>query len=364
MQYRTLGRSGLVVSEICFGTMTFGGQGMWTAIGTQTQADADGLIRRCVDGGVNFFDTADVYSNGWSEEILGASIKGLGLRRDELVIATKAHGRVSDHVAPDASDAVKAAAQRREVVPNLNGLSRKHLMDAIDASLQRLGLDYVDLYQVHGFDPVTPLEESLSALDDIVRSGKVRYIGLCNYAAWQIMKGLGISERRGLARYESAQMYYSIAGRDLEREVVPLAEDQGLAIMTWSPLAGGLLSGKFSRDGTGPDGTRRASFDFPPVDRDRAFDCVDAMRPIAERLGCSVARVALAWTLQRSFVTSVIIGAKNVDQLDDNLAATEVELTPEELQTLEEVSALPREYPGWMLDMMGRDRLRQAGRGE
>lgn len=361
MRYRTLGNSGLVVSEVCFGTMTFGGTGMWEAIGTQPQEEADTLIRRCVDGGVNFFDTADVYSSGWSEEILGASIRNLGLRRDELVVATKAHGRVSDRLPPTATEADKAAAGRRETLPNLNGQSRKHLMHAIDDSLRRLQLDYVDLYQVHGFDPVTPLEESIGALDEIVKSGKVRYIGLCNFAAWQIMKGLAISERRGLARYESAQMYYSIAGRDLEREVVPLAEDQKLGILPWSPLAGGLLSGKFSRDG-GPDGSRRASFDFPPVDRERAFNCVDAMRPIAERLGCSVARVALAWTLQRPFVTSVIIGAKTVAQLDDNLAATEVELSPEELTTLDQVSALPQEYPGWMLQMMGRDRLRQAGR--
>lgn len=363
MRYRQLGRTGLVVSEVCFGTMTFGGDGFWTAIGQQTQDEADALIRGCIEGGVNFFDSADVYSSGWSEEILGASIRNLGLRRDEVIIATKAHGRVSDRLGPDATDAEKAAAERRESVPNLNGQGRKHLFHAVDDSLRRLGLDYIDLYQVHGFDPITPLEESLGALDEIVRSGKVRYIGLCNFAAWQIMKALAVSDKHGLARFESLQMYYSIAGRDLEREVVPLAEDQNLAIMPWSPLAGGLLSGKFDRDGKGPDGARRVEFDFPPVDRERAFDCVDAMRPIAEARGVSVARIALAWMLHKPFVTSVIIGAKNPKQLEDNLAAVDVELSADEMQRLDEVSALPKEYPGWMVEMMGRDRLKQVGRG-
>ncbi|MEL6339122.1 MAG: aldo/keto reductase [Myxococcota bacterium] len=361
MRYRQVGSTGLVVSEICLGTMTFGGDGdFWGAIGKQTQDDANALVRGAFDAGVNFFDTADIYSNGWSEEILGAAIRDIGLRRDELVVATKAHGRMSDRLGPDATESQRVDAERRKSFPNLSGQSRKHLMHAVDHSLERLGLDYIDLYQVHGFDPVTPLEESLGALNDIVRSGKVRYIGLCNFAAWQVMKGLAISEREHLARYVSLQMYYSIAGRDLEREVVPLAQDQKLAIFPWSPLAGGLLSGKFNRDGTGPDGSRRVSFDFPPVDKDRAFDCVDAMRPMAEARGCSVARIALAWTRQQPFVTSVIIGARRKEQLDDNLAAVDVTLSDEELARLDEVSALPPEYPGWMLDRMGADRRRQV----
>ncbi len=357
MKYTTLGRTGLVVSEICFGTMTFGGTGFWKGIGKQSQAEADALIQRCIDGGVNFIDTADVYSSGWSEEILGASIKNLGLRRDEIVIATKAHGRLSDRPGPNPSAAEQAAADRRESVPNINGLSRKHLMHAVDDSLRRLQLEYIDLYQIHGFDPLTPFEETLEALNDIVKSGKVRYIGLCNLAAWQIMKALSISDALGFARYASLQMYYSIAGRDLEREVVPLARDQDLAILPWSPLAGGLVSGKFSREGSGPDGARRANFDFPPVDKDRAFDCVDVMRPMAESRGCSVARIALAWLLHQPWVTSVIIGAKTVEQLEDNLASTEITLTEEELKQLDEVSALPMEYPGWMMQRQSQDRL-------
>lgn len=362
MRYKKLGNTGLVVSEVCLGTMTFGGDGYWTAIGRQTQSDADALVKGALDGGINFIDTANVYSNGWSEEILGRSLKNLGVRRDEIIIATKAHGRVQDRVGPEATEAEKKEATRRQAVRNISGQSRKHLMHAVDASLGRLGLDYIDLYQVHGFDPVTPLEETMDALDAIVRSGKVRYIGLCNYAAWQIMKALSISDKHGFARYASLQMYYSIAGRDLEREVVPLAQDQNLAILPWSPLAGGLLSGKFSRDGAGPEGARRASFDFPPIDKERAFNCVDAMRPLAEARDCSVARIALAYVMQKPFVTSVIIGAKRLDQLADNLAATQVELSAAEVTELDRVSALPREYPGWMLDMMGSERLKQIGR--
>lgn len=342
--------------------MTFGGSGFWKAIGKQTQEEADELVKNSVDAGINFIDTADVYSSGLSEEILGQSIRNLGLRRDEIVVATKAHGRVSDRPGPNASAEENAAAERRESIPNVNGQSRKHLIHAVDDSLRRLQLDYIDLYQIHGFDPITPLEEVLETLNDLVQSGKLRYIGLCNLAAWQIMKSLSVSQARGLAKFCSLQMYYSIAGRDLEREVVPLAKDQGLAILPWSPLAGGLLSGKFSRDGQGPEGARRVEFDFPPVDRERAFNCVDAMRSMAESRGCSVARIALAWLLHQSHVTSVIIGAKRPEQLADNIAATEVKLSEDELHRLDEVSALPAEYPGWMLDRMGADRLRTVGR--
>lgn len=360
MKYRTLGRTGLVVSEICFGTMTFGGDGFWRVVGAQDQATADLLVRRAFDAGVNFFDTADVYANGLSERILGEAVRRNGLRRDEVVIATKVHGRVSDLLPPEATEAQRAEADRRARAKNVNGLSRKHILDAIDASLGRLGTDHVDLYQIHGHDPLTPLEEVVEALDAVVRAGKARYVGLCNRAAWETAKALGIAERRGLARFASMQMYYSLAGRDLEREVAPMAQSEGLAILPWSPLAGGLLSGKFRRDAAAPEGARRASFDFPPVDRARAFDCIDAMTPIAESRGVSVARIALAWLLHRPWVTSVIIGAKTEAQLVDNLASTEVALTDAELAALDAVSALPPEYPGWMLDRQGADRAGQV----
>jgi aryl-alcohol dehydrogenase-like predicted oxidoreductase len=229
-------------------------------------------------------------------------------------------------------------------------------MHALDASLRRLQLDHIDLYQLHGFDPLTPMDEVLCTLNDMVRSGKVRSIGLCNMAAWQIMKGLAISDKQGWARFESVQAYYTVAGRDLEREVVPLLQDQQLGLMVWSPLAGGLLSGKFHPDGSGPEGARRASFDFPLVDKPRAFRCVDVMRPIAEGHQVSVARVALAWLLSRRQVTSVILGARTPAQLADNLGASELTLSPQELQAIDEVSALPSEYPGWMIERQGAQR--------
>jgi aryl-alcohol dehydrogenase-like predicted oxidoreductase len=240
--------------------------------------------------------------------------------------------------------------------PNQAGLSRAHILHAVDASLKRLGLDHIDLYQTHGYDPVTPLEETLGALNDCVRAGKVRYIGLCNLAAWQIAKSLGICDKRGFARFESVQAYYTIGGRDLEREIVPLCVDEKLGILPWSPLAGGLLSGKFGRDGKGPEGTRRAKFDFPPVDKGRIFDIIEVMRPVAEAHDVSVARVALAWLLHKPAVTSVIIGARTHAQLVDNLAACDLQLTAEEMTTLDKASALPPEYPGWMTERMSADR--------
>lgn len=361
MRYRALGRSGLIVSEICLGTMTFGGDGFWTAIGRQGQEEVDALVRAAFDAGVNFFDTANIYSNGVSEMMLGAAIRNLGLRRDEIVVATKAHGRVADVLGPQATDGEKLEAERRSRALNVNGQSRKHLMDAVDASLERLGLDHIDLYQIHGFDPVTPMEEMLEALDDIVRSGRVHYLGLCNLAAWQIMKALGIQAAKGLSRFQSAQMYYSLAGRDIEREVVPMARDQGLAILPWSPLAGGFLSGKFSRDGAGPHDARRTVFDFPPVDKAKGFDIIDAMRPIAQAHNASVAQIALAFLLQKDFVTSIIIGAKTQEQLAANLAARAVRLDATQMAALDAVSSLGIEYPGWMLDRMGQDRLSQIG---
>ena len=337
MRYRLLGRTGLYVSELCLGTMTYGGKGFWEVMGGLQQEAVDAQVKYAFESGINFIDTANVYSLGESEKLLGQAIKTLGLPRDELVIATKATGIMND-------------------LPNGRGQSRHHLMNEVDASLKRLQLDHIDLYQLHGFDPLTPLEESLSTLNDLVRSGKVRTIGLCNMAAWQIMKALAISDKRNWSRFESVQAYYTIAGRDLEREIVPLLADQQLGLMVWSPLAGGLLTGKYRPDDKGPAGARRASYDFPVVDKPRAYRCVDAMRPIAERLQVSVAQVALAWLLAKPQVTSVIIGARSMDQLKDNIAASSVDLSPEDMAALDAVSALPTEYPGWMLALQGKYR--------
>jgi aryl-alcohol dehydrogenase-like predicted oxidoreductase len=331
MRYRPLGRTGQFVSEICLGAMTFsGGSGMWRAIGTVDQKGATALVERALAAGVNFIDTADVYSEGQSEVMLGQALRDLKVEREDVIIATKVRSRTGPG-------------------PNAVGLSRGHIMDQIAGSLKRLGLDHIDLYQIHGFDPVTPIEETLRALNDCVSRGLVRTIGCSNLAAWQIMKALGISERRGFARFETVRAYYTIAGRDLEREILPLVEDQGLGVMVWSPLAGGLLSGKFTRAGAGPEGSRRVTFDFPPVNRDRAFDVIDAMQPIAKAHEVSVARVALAWLLQRKGVMSVIVGAKTLEQLDDNLAAVKLTLSAEEIAALDKVSALAPEYPGWMI---------------
>jgi aryl-alcohol dehydrogenase-like predicted oxidoreductase len=355
MRYRKLGRTGLVVSEICLGTMTFGGDEFWKVMGALEQGASNDLVKTAFDAGVNFFDTADIYSSGQSETILGGAIRALDVGRDEVVIATKAFGRFFPP-GPGAPPEVQAAFARRMKSHNTWGLSRKHLFDAVDASLKRLQMDHIDLYQIHGFDPVTPLEETLSALDDIVKSGRVRYIGLCNLAAWQIAKALGISAKEHLTRFESAQMYYSIAGRDLEREVVPLCIDQEVAILPWSPLAGGFLSGKYRRDGAGPNDARRVTFDFPPVNKERGFDAIEAMAKIGEGKGASVASVALAWLLHKPGVTSVIIGARTPDQLAQNLASVNVKLSVEEMATLNDVSALPREYPGWMQERQSSDR--------
>ena len=338
MRMKKLGDTGLLVSEICLGTMTFStGEGFWGSIGNTDQTGATAIVKTALDHGVNFIDTADVYSAGIAETMTGQALKTLALPRDQFVLATKVLGRMG----PGA---------------NQSGLSRVHILHAVDASLKRLQLDHIDLYQTHGRDPLTPLEETLDALDACVRAGKVRYIGLCNLAAWEIAKALGISAQRSLARFQSVQAYYSIAGRDLEREIVPLAKDQRLAVLPWSPLAGGILSGKFAREGDGPAGARRATFDFPPVDRERAFRVIDVMRPIAEAHAASVARVALAWLLQQSAVTSVIIGARTQAQLLDNLGATDLTLTADEMSALDIASKLPREYPGWMFESQTADR--------
>jgi aryl-alcohol dehydrogenase-like predicted oxidoreductase len=340
MKYKQLGRTGLYVSEICLGTMTFGGSeaaGLWRAIGALAQDEVDAIVGRALEAGVNFIDTADVYSFGESERLLGQALKNLGTARKDVVVATKVYSEMGPK-------------------PNDRGASRGHIMDSVQMSLERLQTDHIDLYQIHANDPVTPIEETLRALDDLVRQGLVRYVGVSNWQAWKIAKALGISECKGYARFETLQAYYSIAGRELERELVPMLTAEQLGLMVWSPLAGGLLSGKFGPGSNNPEGARRTSFDFPPVDRDRAWKCVEVMREVGEAHGVSVARVALAWLLHKPAVMSVIIGAKSLEQLDDNLAAADLVLTPEEMARLDEVSDLPAEYPGWMLARQGASR--------
>ena len=336
MEYKLLGNTGLKVSELCLGTMTFGGRGMWTNIGALPQDEVNGLVKTSIDAGINFIDTANVYSEGLSEKMTGQAIRNLGLKRDDLVIATKVRGMMG-------------------AGPNNSGLSRKHILQQADESLARLNMDYIDLYQIHGFDPLTPFEETLAALDSLVQSGKVRYIGCSNLAAWQIMKALGVSAQQHLAKFVSLQAYYTIAGRDLEREVVPLLLDQKLGLMVWSPLAGGFLSGKYTRNGATEAG-RRVNFDFPPIQKEKAYDIIDIMHSIAENKGVTIAQIALAWLLNQSVVTSVIIGAKKQEQLLDNLHAVDVKLTTEELAELNEVSKLTPEYPGWMIERQSGDR--------
>jgi aryl-alcohol dehydrogenase-like predicted oxidoreductase len=342
MRNHSLGRTGLFVSELCLGTMTFGGDdaNQWGKIGKLQQSDAERLVGQAIDAGINFIDTADVYAGGLSEQITGQALKNLKIPRDKVVVATKVFGEMGSG-------------------PNARGLSRSHIVDGVKASLARLQLDHIDLYQVHGFDVATPIEETLRALDQLVRHGHVRYIGVSNWAAWQIAKALGISERLGLARFESLQAYYTVAGRDLEREIVPMLKSEGVGLMVWSPLAGGLLSGKYGRNQPSEEGNRRTAFDFPPVHKDRAHDCVDAMRPMAQERDVSVAQIALAWLLHQPQVTSVIVGAKRPEQLADNLAATQVTLNVDEMAKLDGVSKLPSEYPGWMFERQGEYRRKQ-----
>lgn len=326
MKYRPLADTGVYVSELCLGAMTFGGKGgMWETIGGMGQSAVDEMVGRSLDAGVNFVDTADVYSYGQSEKLLG---KALGSRRQDVVLATKVRARMG-------------------VGPNQVGLSRLHIMRSVEDSLRRLGTDYIDLYQIHRSDDETAMDDTLRALDDLVRQGKVRYIGCSNLMAWELMKSLALSSAYGLESFRCTQSYYSLAGRDLEREMIPLLEDQGLGLLVWSPLAGGFLSGKFTRDDPTGEG-RRSSFDFPPIDKERAFDIVDIMARIASAHEASIPQVALAWVLAQPAVTSVIIGAKRMDQLEDNLGAVDLELTAEDLSELDEVSRLAPEYPGWM----------------
>jgi aryl-alcohol dehydrogenase-like predicted oxidoreductase len=352
MEYKTLGNTGLLVSTLCLGTMTFAGDDpaalsenahIWKNIGQIDQATSDELIRASIEAGVNFIDTADVYSEGKSEIAVGRSLKNLDIARKDVVIATKVYGRTG----PGRNDV---------------GASRGHILDAVDASLRRLQTDYIDLYQIHGNDAVTPVEETLRALDTLVQHGKVRYIGVSNWHAWKIAKALAISEFKNLARFDTLQAYYSLAGRDLERDIVPLLEAEKTGLLVWSPLAGGLLSGKYTRENQKPEDSRRSAFDFPIVDKGRAWNIIDALLPISRAHNTSPATIALAYVLAKPFVTSVIIGAKRLAQLKDNLAAVDLKLSPEELKKLDEVSALPPEYPGWMLPFQGANRLANVPR--
>jgi aryl-alcohol dehydrogenase-like predicted oxidoreductase len=333
MKYRPLADTGVFVSELCLGAMTFGGVGqMWEVIGGLDQRAVDAIVHRAIDGGINFIDTADVYSDGESEVMTGKALTG---RRQDVVLATKVRGRMGKG-------------------PNQVGLSRLHIIAAADASLKRLGTDYIDLYQIHRFDLLTAIDDTLRALDDLVRAGKVRYIGCSNLPAWYLMKALAVSREQRLERFRCTQSYYSLAGRELEREMIPLLTDQGLGLLVWSPLAGGFLSGKFTRAG-GDDTARRAKFDFPPVNKERGFAILDVLTSVAGAHGATVPQIALAWILANDAVTSVIIGARRVPQLDDNLKSVEIALTAAEKKALDEASKLAVEYPAWM-EALGSDR--------
>jgi aryl-alcohol dehydrogenase-like predicted oxidoreductase len=336
MKTRFLGNTGVRVSEICFGAMTFGGRGFWKNIGQVEQKGADELVKTAIDGGINFFDTADVYSEGWSEEILG---KALGSKRKDIVLATKVRGRTG-------------------AGPNDIGLSRKHIIDSCNASLKRLGTDYIDLYQVHSFDPKTPIEETLRALDDLVREGKIRYIGVSNFTGWQLMKALSVSEKQNLERFVTLQALYSLIARDLEYELVPLSLDQKLGILTWSPLGGGFLTGKYRRGKPRPEGARRSdpTNQFLQYDEEKGFDIVDELEKTAHNHGATITQAALNYLLRKPGVTSVIIGAKNQEQLIDNLKTADWEMSAEEVARLDELSKPPRVYPYWMLESMSLDR--------
>jgi len=340
MEYRALGGSGLRVSVLTMGTMTFGGRGGFADVGSTGEEEARRQVDQCLEAGVNLFDTADVYSGGLAEEILGQALKG---RRDEVLVATK----VRMPMGPGPNDA---------------GLSRHHVVTGCEASLRRLGTDHIDLYQVHEWDGLTPLEETLEALDFLVTSGKVRYVGGSNYAGWQLMKALGIADRLSLPRFVSQQIYYSLQARDAEYELIPAAVDQGLGVLVWSPLAGGLLSGKYRRDAQPAAGSRQLTdWNEPPVrDQSVLYDTVDVLLDIGKSRGVSAAQVALAYLLRKPAVTSLVVGARTTEQLADNLAAADLVLTDDEFGRLEAVSDPPLLYPYWHQAKTASDRLSPA----
>jgi aryl-alcohol dehydrogenase-like predicted oxidoreductase len=331
MKYNELGKTGVLVSELCLGTMTFGGKGMWQSIGQLPQDEVNKIVKTSMDSGINFIDTANAYSEGLSETLLGESLKKLGISHQNVVIATKVRLRMGQSA-------------------NQVGLSRLHIMDSVNDSLTRLQLSHIDLLYIHGVDPITPLEETMRGLEDVVRSGKVRYIGISNHPAWMVVKANSYAEKMGWTKFVASQNYYSIAGRDIEREIVPMALSENIGIMPWSPLAGGFLSGKFTRNSKATGNNRRDSFDFPPVNKEKAFDIIEVMEVIANRHKISVATVALAWVINQPGITSTIIGAKTLDQLTDNIKAVSIELTSGELKQLNDASALSPEYPGWMVN--------------
>ncbi len=337
MKYNQLGNTGVLVSEICLGTMTFGGKGYWKSIGELPQNSVNSIVKASVDAGINFIDTANVYSEGLSEIMLGQAIKDLGISRQSLVIATKVRGRMGEHA-------------------NQVGLSRLHILDSVDDSLKRLGISHIDLLYIHGVDSLTSIEETMRGLEDVVRSGKVRYIGVSNHAAWMMMKANGYADKMGYGKFVATQNYYSIAGRDIEREIIPMSISEGISIIPWSPLAGGFLSGKYTRNKEIAGDSRRDSFDFPPIDKNKAYDIIDLMISIGAQHKVTAAQVALSWVLRQPGISSVIIGAKNLDQLQDNLKAIDLVLTEQQMNELNEISQLPSEYPEWMFvrQAMGR----------
>lgn len=340
MKYNQLGKTGVLVSELCLGTMTFGGKGYWKSIGELPQEEVNMLIKTAIDNGINFIDTANAYSEGLSEIMLGKALSSLGISRQQVVIATKLRIRMGSGA-------------------NQVGLSRLHIADSVDDSLLRLGLSHIDLLYIHGVDTLTPLEETMRGLEDVVRSGKVRYLGISNHPAWMVAKANGIADKMGWTKFVALQNYYSIAARDIERELVPLALSEGLALMPWSPLAGGFLSGKFTRNNEVAGDSRRDTFDFPPVNKEKAYDIIDMLLQIGAEHQVSAAQVALAYILQKSVVTSIIIGAKKHEQLLDNIAAAKLVLFADEIQQLDAISALSPEYPGWMLERQSQGRMPQ-----
>ena len=341
MEYRTLGRSGLRVSTITMGTMTFG-RNKGGVVGSIDTKEARKQIDQCIDAGVNLIDTANIYSKGQSEEIIG---EALGKKRDDVLIATKVRFTMGDG-------------------PNDRGLSRYHIINECENSLRRLKTDRIDLYQVHEWDGQTPLEETLEALDTLVKQGKVRYVGCSNYSGWHLMKALGISEAKNRERFVSQQIHYSLQAREAEYELVPITLDQGLGILVWSPLAGGLLSGKFRRDNKkGPKGSRHfdRKWKEPPIyDEDKLFDIIDVLLDVAKERGVSAAQVALAWLLRQPGVTSLVIGGRTNEQFTDNLAAAELKLSDEDLARLDQLSRPPLAYPYWHQAWSAHDRLGAA----
>jgi len=337
MKYNFLGQTGLLVSELCFGTMTFGGKGYWEAIGKQTQQEVNDLLQEVVREGINFIDTANIYSFGESEKLLGQGLQDIGAHRDDLIIATKVRGRMGEG-------------------KNNVGLSRFHIFQSVEASLGRLQVDHIDVLYVHGVDPRTPIEETMRALNDIVLAGKARYVAVCNWPAWMVMKALGISDKHGWNKFIGMQYFYSLSGREAEREILPLALDQGLGVMPWSPLAGGFLSGKYTRESEKAGDSRRDTFDFPPVDKEKGFAIIDVCRQIGKAYDVEPAEIALAWVRQQKPVTSTIIGAKNPEQLRSNIHSVTITLSQDDLNKLDAISALPKEYPGWMVERQSADR--------